>query len=157
MKIVVIGLGNDIRSDDGVGIWGARALAGVLGDKAEVHESETGGIALLDFLVNADRAILLDSVLTEGGTPGEVFELPVGDLPVPKALCVHYCGIPEALGLGRKLGYRMPEEVKIFAVEVKDPFTIKECMTEAVQAAIPELVRAVESAVDDWLEDSDEA
>jgi hydrogenase maturation protease len=156
MKIVVIGLGNDIRSDDGVGIWGARKLMSRLGDRAHVYESETGGIALLDFLVDADRAIILDSVLTEGGTPGEVFELPVCDLPVPKALCVHYCGIPEALGLGEKLGYKMPGEVKIFAVEVKDPFTIRESMTEEVEAAIPELVARVEEAVNHWLEDCHE-
>jgi hydrogenase maturation protease len=157
MRIVIIGLGNDIRSDDGVGIWAARELKEVLGDRAEVHESETGGIALLDFLVDADRAILLDSAMTEDGTPGEVFELPVSDLPAPKALCVHYCGIPEALGLGRKLGYKMPEEVRIFAVEVKDPFTIKECMTAEVETAIPELVARVKEAVENWREGENES
>ena len=49
----------------------------------------------------------------------------------------HYVGISEVLALGRAIPLHMPERVKIFAIEVSDPFTISTEISSAVSESIP--------------------
>jgi Ni,Fe-hydrogenase maturation factor len=59
----------------------------------------------------------------------------------------HFLGIGETLALGKELGLSVPSEVKIFAIEVEDPFTVGTRLTPAVAAALPGIVERVARAV----------
>jgi hydrogenase maturation protease len=72
VKILILGLGNELLSDDAVGILAARVLKERLGDKADVVESSLSGMALLDLLVGYERAILIDAVKTGRTPPGTI-------------------------------------------------------------------------------------
>jgi hypothetical protein len=56
-------------------------------------------------------------------------------------------GVSETLALGRQLGLAMPEQVRIFAIEVEDPFTLGTSLTPALQAALPGIVSRIRAAV----------
>jgi len=59
----------------------------------------------------------------------------------------HFVGVGETLALGRQLNLPMPQEVKIFAIEVEDPFTLGQRMTPTLQANLPAIVERVAAAV----------
>src|SRR3990172_7658159 len=124
MKILVIGLGNEIIADDAVGILAARELKGRLGEKAEVVECSASGIALLDFFIGFERAIIIDSIISPEHSPGEIVVLHKSDFRDVAAPSPHYSGLPEIFTLAKEMDLEFPDEVLIYAVTVSDPYTI---------------------------------
>jgi Ni,Fe-hydrogenase maturation factor len=59
----------------------------------------------------------------------------------------HFVGVSETLALGKQLGLAMPEQVRIFAIEVEDPFTLGTAMTPALEAALPGIVQRIAAAL----------
>ena len=153
MKTVVLGLGNPILTDDGVGIEVVRALQPRVDDpQVTLHESSLGGLNLLDILVGYDRAIIVDAIQTRLGTTGDVYRLRADDFePCLHVSCAHDLDFATALELGRKVGLRLPGDITIVAVEVQDVITFGEKCTPEVQVAISTAVdmvlRELESAV----------
>lgn len=144
-RILVLGLGNDILTDDAVGLRVAAAVrAEVAGlPDIEVKATTEMGLALLDEIAGREAVVLVDSVQTGGAPPGHIHEFAAGDPARPLTTSPHFLGIGETLALGKKLGVGMPRSVRIFAVEVADPFTLGTTMTPAVEAAVPFTVERV--------------
>ncbi len=149
MKILLLGLGNDILTDDAVGLKLVRAVRPrlVALTNVEVRETMEMGLALLDFIVGYRALVLVDSIQTGKAPPGHLHEFDGANLKMLPGPTPHFLGVGETLALGRKLGMAMPEGVKVFAVEVADPFTLGEEMTPALQAIFPHLADRIESAV----------
>ena len=142
-RTLILGLGNDILTDDAVGLVAARQLAVRFAEDPFVHVRETMemGLALLDYIVGYDRVILLDAIRTGRAVPGSIHKLDDEELQSIQGPTPHFLGVGETLALGRQLGLAMPERVTILAVEIEDPFTLGTEMTSAVREAVPELVR----------------
>jgi hydrogenase maturation protease len=143
--VLVLGLGNAILCDDGVGIKVVRHLAqngphpGV-----ELKEAEVAGFALLDLLEGYDRAIVVDAVRVSGTEPGQVVVFSSEMLaPSLHLVAGHQIDLPGALELGRALGRPVPSRVEIVGVQVQDDRTFDEHCTPAVEAAIPTAARIV--------------
>ncbi len=162
----VLCLGNELISDDGVGIVAARALIGRLAlagtpadpkdavdpaltvrafalprvGRVELVETALTGMYLLDAVVGASRLIIIDSVVTGAADPGTVLELKESDLDGPRGSSPHYIGILETLDVARALGLEVPADLVIVAVEAGDYWTVGGGMTELVEAAVPEVV-----------------
>ena len=141
-KVLILGLGNDILTDDAVGLHVVRQLREQLaGDpRIEIRETMEMGLALLDFFVGRRAVILVDSIQTGRVPPGTVHELDASQLKQLTGRTPHFLGVGETLALGRRLGLAMPEMVKIFAIEVEDPFTLGTELTPTLRQAIPGLV-----------------
>ena len=148
LRVLLLGLGNDILSDDAVGLKVARAIQPRLSksDGIEVRETCEMGLALLDYIVGFDRLVLVDAMQTGRMPPGFLHEFDSDDLRVLPAVSPHFLGIGEMLALGRKLGLPVPRRVKVFAVEVQDPFTVGTSMTPALQQALAAVVARVLAA-----------
>jgi len=145
VKTVVLGLGNPILMDDGVGLKVVRALKPRVGDpQVTLHESNRGGLNLLDILVGYDRAIIVDAIQTRDGTVGDVYHLKSDDFEsCLHVSCVHDIDFATALELGRTMGLQLPRYIAIVAVEVQDVTTFGEECTPVVQAAISTAVDMV--------------
>jgi hydrogenase maturation protease len=150
MKILVLGLGNELLSDDGVGILTARRLRTLLDGQAEVIESSLSGISLIELFAGHQKAIVIDSVRTGRHPVGSLVEFSPDDLSGVLAPSPHYSGLPEILALARQLDVEFPEEIKIFAVETADVTTIGGSLSEPVAAAIPPLAERVITQVRQW-------
>ncbi len=148
MKTIVLGLGNTVLSDDGVGIYAARAMMGGLDGYADIVEAELAGFDLVELLAGYERAFIVDAIELNGEEPGSVFRLVPEDMRItPRLASFHDIDIVTALELGRRLGFEMPSEVVIFAVQVEDALTLGEGCTPAVEAVIPDLVAEISSEV----------
>ena len=150
-KTLVLGLGNPILTDDGVGIHVVRAVA-ARGrcDDVTLAEASVGGLRLLDTLTDYERVILVDAIQTPDGRAGQVYLLHPNDLHASlHSGSTHDLSLPDALTLGRKLGLVLPtdEAVTIVAVEVEDVLTFGESCTPAVAAAIPGAVEMVMACI----------
>lgn len=143
MDTLILGIGNPILTDDGVGIRIARKLKEE-NPRLEVTETSEAGITLLDLVVGYDKLIIIDSIRTENGKPGELYQLKLEQLrPTTDFTSSHGIGIASAFELGRGLGYRMPRQVSIYAVEVKDNSTFGEECTDEVATEIPSVIRQI--------------
>jgi len=143
MNTLILGIGNLILTDDGVGIKIAHKLKE---ERPELEVVETGeaGLTLLDLITGYDRLIIIDSIKTEQGKPGQVYKLELEDLkPAMDFSSSHGIDIATAFKLGQRLGYRMPKSVSIYAVEMKDNTTFGERCTEEVEERIPFIVQQI--------------
>jgi hydrogenase maturation protease len=142
MKTLVIGLGNPILTDDGVGIYAAREVARSLPLDADVEvvELATGGLALMEAMVGFERCILIDAIWRPENMTGHVVVFDAGHLTdTLNAASTHDVDLPTALRLGRSLGARLPADgaIQIVAVTAHDVLIFGENPTPTVAAAIP--------------------
>lgn len=139
-RSLILGLGNDLLGDDGVGFVVARQAALHVPPTCDVVESGEAGLALLELLADYDQAVILDSIQT-GAEPGTIHKLGRDDFAKIVAPSAHYAGLPEVFDLGERIGVKLPSRLTVLAVEVEDPFSFSESLTPKVEAAVPEAVR----------------
>jgi len=143
MKTLVLGLGNPILTDDAVGLRIAEELK--QGDpELDVVGTSEAGITLLEYMVGYDKLVIIDSIMTEKGKPGELYKLGLEDLKSVLALSSsHGVDIATAFTLGERLGYAMPAHVSIYAVEISDNTTFSEKCTEKVEQRLPLIIKQI--------------
>jgi hydrogenase maturation protease len=148
-KVLVLGLGNDVLTDDAIGLQVVRRLQRRLaGDPGvDVRETTEMGLALLDHMTGYRAVVIVDSIQTGRAAPGYVHEVEAASLTTLSGRTPHFLGVSETLALGRQLDLPMPTDVRIFAIEVEDPFTLGTQMTPALAAALPLIAERIAAAV----------
>jgi hydrogenase maturation protease len=151
-RIVVVGLGNPLLTDDAVGIRVAELLAPRLaGRGVDVVQSSWGGMRFIDLLAGYDRAIIVDAIEWGRGPPGTVYRLTAAEaIPTVRAVSFHDLSLGTAMALGRSLDIPLPAETVFFAVEALETRTFGESLTPAVEAALPDVVQRVEAQLMQW-------
>jgi len=156
LHTLVLGLGNPILGDDGVG-WRVveeveRRWRQVEEPWSTVHGPSSviefdcfalGGLALMERLIGYDRAVLVDAIQTRGGEPGAIYRLTLDDLPTLHANSTHDTSLKAALELGRRLGARLPEEIVIYAIEAVNVLDFGESLSPPVAAGVGRAAEAV--------------
>lgn len=139
MKTLVLGLGNPILRDDGVGLCVAREVEGRLAQpQVTVMETSMAGLNLLDILAGYDRVIVIDAIQTAGGKAGQIYRLDPEAFDVTRhAASPHDVNFATALELGKRLGLALPRQIVVYAIEVADVSTFSEECTPRVSGAIP--------------------
>lgn len=148
-KTLLLGLGNDLLSDDAIGLRIVDAAREYLAECNDVVVLKTTemGLALLDLIVGFDHLMLVDAVLTAQAPPGFLHQVHAGDLELLPTFSPHFLGVGEVLALGRELAIDVPATVRIFGVEVQDPFTVGYRLTPALETALPQLVQQIVAQV----------
>ena len=148
-RTLLLGLGNDLLTDDAIGLRVAAAVSQGLPDRPDVvvQQSSEMGLALLDLVAGFEEVVIVDAVQTGHAPHGFVHELDGRDLRVLPLVSPHFLGIGEVLALGERLGLAMPRSVKILAVEVQDPFTVGTQMTPNLETALPAICQRVHEAL----------
>ena len=143
MNTLVLGVGNPILTDDGVGIEIAQRLKEEK-PGLEIEETNEAAIAFLDLIMGYDRLIIVDSIKTGQGKPGELYKLKLEDFkPAMDCCSSHGMDIATAFEVGESLGCRMPQSVSIYAVEIRDNSTFAEQCSKEVAAKIPSIVKQI--------------
>lgn len=150
MSTLVLGLGNPLLCDDGVGLEVARRVRAALAGRGDVRVEEAcaGGLAVAERLVGYDRAVLVDAAAPGAGRPGALREVPLS----PEAGSwntggPHDADLATALRTLALLGARVPARVHLLAIEAQDLATFAERLTPEVAAAVPAAVARVLSLV----------
>jgi hydrogenase maturation protease len=139
--VLVIGIGNDFRRDDGVGLAVAaeiaeRPLTGVrvmtaIGEPASILEASSG----------VRLVVAVDAAVGEGSTPGRIRRWTPDDDDQPAVVSSHALGLPQTYALGQAVG-QMPQKLVVFTVDIED-IGHGDTLTPAVAAAVPAAVEAV--------------
>jgi hydrogenase maturation protease len=149
MNTRIIGLGNSILTDDGVGIYTVREVRRCLeksgtGADVDIVETEVGGFALMELMTGWTRVILVDSIQFDGLEPGTVVRIQPGDLHTSLRIrSVHDIDLPTVLELGRTLGLAIPEEVSVIGIQAEDALTLGESLTDAAERGLKEAVTII--------------
>lgn len=154
MKTLLLGLGNPILTDDGVGVRVAEAVRAALpaDSPIEVGEVSLGGLTLMERMVGYDRVILIDARQSQNGQPGTIQRITLEDrgaiTPTQHSASAHDASLDTALEVGRRLGMPLPAEIIIYAVEVENVTDFGNEPTAAVTQAIPRVMAAVLSELE---------
>lgn len=148
-KILVIGLGNPILGDDGVGWVVAREVEERIrteGGNVEVDYLSLGGLSLMERLIGYEMVILIDSLTTGKHPQGEVIIFTLEDLvdlTSGHTTAAHDTSLKTALVTGRQLGVALPEDkdIHVVAIESRHVYEIQEGLTPAIAAAVPSAVQ----------------
>lgn len=116
MKTLILGIGNPILRDDGVGLHIASELDGVF-DDVEVCTTTMIDLNLLDTLADYDKVFIIDAIQTGTARVGTVRKLSQGEGSL-HLFSSHGIHLFELLQLGRELGYRIPEIGGIYGIEI---------------------------------------
>jgi hydrogenase maturation protease len=147
LKTLVLGIGNPILGDDGIGFYVAQELANKVKDKnIDVKDTSISGLNLLELIAGYDKVIIVDAIKTEDGEAGQIYKLSPGDFTstVHLATSIHDTNLATAIEIGKKLlAEQMPNEIVIFAVEVEEVIKFTEEITEKAKEAIPKVVNLV--------------
>ena len=165
MKTIVIGLGNPILGDDGVG-WkvaeevkkhldSPSLLAPLRGipvglpageeSRVDVELLSLGGISLMEQLIGYERAIIIDA-LASGQPNGTVIVSKLSDLSDYSALHItsaHDTSLQNALKLGKAMGASLPDDVIVVGIATEHIYDFGEELSTPVAAAIPRATKIV--------------
>jgi hydrogenase maturation protease len=101
----------------------------------------------MESMIGYDRVILIDAIQQENCSPGSVRRLTLSDLkaisPTQHSTSPHDANLITALELGQKMGFPIPHDVIIYAIEVNNVSDFNEQPTPEVAAAIPAVTDAV--------------
>jgi len=153
LRILALGLGNDILGDDAVGLLAARRLRVLLPATVDVVESPGAGLDLLDLLEGYDRALLIDAIMTGKHPPGTILEFSDADFKKDDAPSPHYAGLPTVIRLAESLELRFPQPFRVVAIEVENPYEVVDGLSKPVEHAIPAVVERAEAIIRAWLSD----
>ena len=145
-KTVIIGMGNALLRDDGVGIAVARELNRRLATSADIDvlELETGGIRLMEAMVGYRQAYVVDAMVTGTNAPGLVRPFALSEIITTKnTYSSHDTDFCTALEMGRLLGLTLPDAISIWGIEAADVETFGESLSPSVQSAVPRVVEEI--------------
>jgi hydrogenase maturation protease len=141
LKNIILGIGNPILSDDGVGLHIASELDGLL-DDVDVRTTSMIDLNLLDTLADYDRLFIIDAIEAGGSHIGTVRRLPPGEGSL-HLFSSHGIHLFELLQLGRDLGYRIPEIGGIYGVYIGEGSVFGETLSPELMSKKSDIVREI--------------
>ena len=146
VKVLVFGIGNPLRSDDGVGVSVIEALSKENLKATTVVSEGVSWIDILGAMIGYDRVIIVDAIQS-GGEPGTIYKLSLDDLDHNNklhAFSSHDINFLSMLEYGKDLlPEKIPEDIIIIAIEAEDITTISEKCTLKVEKAIKKAVEMI--------------
>ncbi|MGW1619275.1 hydrogenase maturation protease [Streptomyces sp. NPDC002172] len=146
-RVVVVGVGNPLRGDDGIGPAVVEALRGRVPDGTVLEVSDGEPARLLDLWRDADTVIAVEALRTHPARPGALHTLTSAEAAgyARAGASTHAFGLGDCLALAEALG-RMPPRFVVHAVEVAD-VRLGEGLSAAVRSAVAELTDRVTASV----------
>jgi hydrogenase maturation protease len=148
MKTIILGVGNQILGDDGVGIHIVNELKKRIqlpNSNITIEEAVTGGMNLLELLLGYDKAIIVDAVKTDNEENGEVKRIPLNNFSTMHSCNPHDVTLMEAIEMAKKMGEdQIPREIVVIGIMMKEiPCEFGEKLSDKIAAAVPKAVNMI--------------
>lgn len=140
---LVIGIGNDYRGDDAIGLAVVRALRARKIERVRLMESDGDCTTLFEAWKQADMVILVDAVFS-GAAPGTIHRVDTRTQALPEGCTfssTHAIGIAEALRLARTLG-QLPPCVIVYGIEGEN-FATGEDLSPSLKRVVQRVVERI--------------
>jgi hydrogenase maturation protease len=148
-KILILGMGNDILMDDGIGPRLACDLSRLkIGQDIRFEVACCGGLEIMELIKGFETVIFIDAIRTGNGNTGDVYYFIPSDFQETCHLSnLHDIYFLTALKLGNKLEIDLPVDLHIIAVEILEDLEFSEDLTPALKKEYPRILREVLSQV----------
>jgi len=156
MKTLVLGLGNDLYGDDGVGIYVVQHLRRELKsdkksfpwlEETDFMESSLSGLSLLELVVGYEALVIVDTIKKENPVTGKIHLMDMKDLRHIPGPSPHYVSIPQILEIGKQIGLKVPSRIKIVAVEAKNMYNLGEKLSEEMKKRVPDISQKIKTVL----------
>ena len=145
-----MGVGNPILGDDGVGIYVAKKVEALVGQKPGLHvkTASTGGLRLLEEMFGYDRVILVDGIVSDGNV-GRTRKLSPADFSdTLHYSSAHDLNFATALEMGESISPdEMPSQIEIYTVEIQRTTMFSEGLSPAVKEAADRLSQEISESL----------
>lgn len=147
MKTLVVGLGNPILGDDGIGWVTAEEVRKHFpaGLGVDVDCLSLGGISLMEHLIGYEHAILIDAWICNE-KPGSIIVSNLDKLPDQSAFhltSTHDMSLQNAMRLGRQLGAELPGEITVVGISARHVYDFSEELSPPLAEAVPKATQIV--------------
>ena len=143
VKTLILGMGNPILSDDGVGL----ALAEMLRDRvpgADVAASAMIGLSLFDLIMGYDAIFIIDAMTTKNGKMGELKKIGEDDrCGTLHLFSSHGLNIFELMELGVQCGFDMPRLAAVYGVEIGNEVAFDESLSPELYEKLPAIAAEI--------------
>jgi hydrogenase maturation protease len=151
-RVVVLGLGNLLNSDEGVGVHAVRVMQNEWRARfpsVEFVDGGTLGLNLLPWVENATHLLLLDCI-NANQPPATLIEMTKEEIPLfaQVKMSIHQLTFQEVLGIAKLRG-KLPEHVHLLGVQPAS-LDISTALSDSVQNQIPEMLKRAENVLEQW-------
>ena len=150
-QITILGIGNTLYTDEGLGVHALAALQEKYGmdQQVELVDGSTDGMSLLGPVEDTDYLIVIDAI-NAGKDGGHIIELHGNDIPAYYGIkmSIHQLGFQEVL-LASKLRERYPKNIVMIGMQPTS-LELGIGLSETNEAQLPELIKLVEQQVNKW-------
>jgi len=146
-RTLLLGIGNPILSDDGIGVVVSRAIQDMGLPGIDVAEASASGIEVMEMMMDYEKVVIVDAIMLPDKAPGEILRLHEGDFTKSvHGSSPHGINLATAIALGRKVSpERMPSKIVFFAMQAEDVSTFCEEQTPKVAERIVDLIDLVKN------------
>ena len=137
---LVVGLGNPILGDDGVGWRVVDELDDLDHEEASLQQACVGGVSLMELLVGYRRAIIVDAIIDPDAPLGSVWRKPLSEVETRVAShldSTHDAPLPAAIEAGRAMDADLPADIEVVGIVIERGDVFGEELSDAVAAAVP--------------------
>jgi hydrogenase maturation protease len=161
-KIIIIGLGNPILGDDGIGYrviekfqqgFSPPLWKNSENNRIDIDYLSVGGIGLMENLVGYDFAIIVDAIQTNTQSQGSVVNFSINDLQNISTMhsgSTHDMNFTTAIKMGREMGLKLPEEIFIVGIEARSVYDFSDQLSKEVEQSIPTVEKKIYEILDLW-------
>jgi hydrogenase maturation protease len=147
MKVLILGMGNPILSDDGVGLSVARMLQDNI-PEADVAFSSMIGLNLFDLILGYDTMFIIDAMTTRAGEVGELKKISEHDrCGTLHLFSSHGLNIFELMELGSRCGFEMPSLKAVYGIQIGSEIAFGGELSSALSEKLPAIVEEITADV----------
>jgi len=152
-KKLVLGIGNEILMDDGIGPRVVETLREKMQIPGVDYRTTTlGGLHILEFIVGFKWVTFIDAIKTKEGIPGTLYEFTPSDFKETLHLSnLHGVNFLSAIELGKRIGYSIPEAIHIFAIEILEDQVFGEEFTPPLQERFEAIIDEIHIGIQERL------
>jgi hydrogenase maturation protease len=159
MKTLILGLGNDLYGDDGIGLHIIHLLkenpslletGSAPGNQIDLHPCGLTGLAILDEIVGYDNLVIIDTIKRKNPETGRITVMEEKDIRHIPGPSPHYVSLPQMIEIGRRLRLKVPDKIKVIAVEAKNMYNMGEKLTPEMEKAVPGILSRLNSLIEDF-------
>jgi len=146
---LILGLGNDILTDDGIGPKLVMELQKVFEyPDVSFKTAATGGLEILELIKDYSNAIIIDAIKTNNGIPGTIYYLtPSNFKETLHVSSFHDISFLTALNLAEKMDLTIPDQINIIAIEIVEDLTFSDQLSPLIAEKYDQIFQEVVNSV----------
>lgn len=152
-KNLILGIGNDILTDDGIGPRLIDLIQKSCSFKnTDFFSTTLGGLEILEFIIGYEKVIFIDAIRTEKGIPGSVNFFNLSDFQETLHLSnLHDISFLTAIDLGKTLGFKIPEDMRIIAIEIVEDKVFSKEFSPEIENQLPVILENVKKLINSFI------